>query len=116
MTMANVNPDLGKRFTLVVPLLFCALGLVTSLHAWQGMKSGYEVIDHWYFKQHNLLHGEPEMGSAYDDFPLFSKRKASAKGYCAALRFSMRSPQTLGLLWLGLGVLCLMVYFSGLRG
>lgn len=116
MTMANTNPDWGKVFTLVVPLLFCMLGLGTSLHAWPGMKSAYEIIDHWHFKQHNLLQREPEMGNAYDDSPLFAKRESSEKGYRTALKFSMRPPWIFSGLWVLLGVLCIIVHFFGLRG
>lgn len=116
MTMANENPDWGKLFTLVVPLMFSTLGFVTSVHAWPGVRSAYEIIDHWHFKQHNLLQNEPEMGNAYDDSPLFSKRESSEKGYRAALKFSMRSPWIFSALWLLLGGLCVVVHFFGLRG
>jgi hypothetical protein len=87
MTIANENPDWGKLFTLVVPLMFAILGFVTSVHAWPGIKSAYEIIDHWHFKQHNLLQNEPEMGNAYDDSPLFSKRESSEKGLPRAAEF-----------------------------
>lgn len=56
------------------------------------MRGGYDIIDHWYFKQSELLHSEPLMGLAYDESPLFCERESTHKGYRKALLFSVRTP------------------------
>lgn len=103
-SMANVNPEWGKLFTLVVPPLLAVFGLVTSVHAWPGIRSAYEIIDHWHFKQSQLLASEPAMGAAYDESPLFSERESSRSGWRKALLFSMRTPWLFSVLWTLLAV------------
>lgn len=112
-SMANLNPDWGKMFTLVVPPLLALLGLLNSLHAWPGIRAAYEIIDHWHFKQSQLLRSEPAMGLAYDEFPLFSEHESSEKGYRKGLLFSMRTPWLFSVFWLMLGAFSLYVQISG---
>lgn len=103
-SMANLNPEWGKLFTLVVPPLLALFGLVSSLHAWPGIRSAYEIIDHWHFKQSQLLDSEPAMGAAYDESPLFSEGESNEKRWRGALMFSMRTPWLFSILWVLLGV------------
>lgn len=103
-SMANLNPEWGKLFTLVVPPLLAVFGLVTSIHAWPGIRSAYEIIDHWHFKQSQLLASEPAMGAAYDESPLFSERESNRSGWRKALLFSMRTPWLFSVLWTLLAV------------
>lgn len=110
--MANLNPDWGKLFTLVVPLLMCALGIISSLHAWPGIKAAYQIIDHWYFKQVRLLQSEPLMGQAYDDSPLFTEQESTEGGYRKALEFSIRTPWIFSIFWLVLGIFSVYVHFD----
>lgn len=98
-SMANLNPEWGKIFTLVVPLLLALLGVVSSLNAWPGIRAAYAIIDHWHFKQSNLLRSEPAMGLNYDDSPLFSEAESSQKGYIKSLQFSMRTPWLFVIFW-----------------
>jgi hypothetical protein len=102
-SMANVNPEWGNLFSLVVSILLSVLGLITSLHAWSGIKAAYEITDHWYFKQSHLLDSQPGMSDVYDDTPLFAKRESNQRGYRDALKFSMRSPWIFSTLWILLG-------------
>ena len=102
-SMANVNPDWGNLFSLVVSVLLSVLGLITSLHAWSGIKAAYEIIDHWYLKQSHLLASQPRMSDVYDDSPLFAKRESNEGGYREALKFSMRAPWIFSTLWVVLG-------------
>lgn len=111
-SMGNLNPEWGKLFTLVVPALMAALGLVSSLHAWPGIRASYVIIDHWHFKQNQLLSAEPAMGAAYDDSPLFSERDSSAVAYRKSLMFSLRSPWLFSLFWVVLAFYCLYVQFD----
>lgn len=97
--MANVNPEWGKLFTLVVPPFLALLGILSSLNAWPGIRASYDIIDHWYYKQSELLRAEPVMGLAYDDSPLFSERESSHKGYRKALLFSVRTPWLFAAFW-----------------
>lgn len=108
--MANVNPQWGHAFTLVVPALLTLLGVITSLHAWPGLRAAYEIIDHWYFKQAQLLKSEPGLDNVYDDSPLFAQRESEEKGYRKALRFSMRSPWIFCAFWVLLGVIAVGVH------
>lgn len=104
--MANLNPEWGKLFTLVVPafLAFLALlGLLSSLNAWPGIRAAYDIIDHWHFKQSHLLSSEPLMGLAYDESPLFCETEASHKGYRKSLLFSLRTPWIFATFWVLLG-------------
>ena len=71
--MGNLNPEWGKLFTLVVPIFLVSLGILSSLNAWPGIRAAYEIIDHWHYKQSELLRSEPVMGMAYDESPLFSE-------------------------------------------
>jgi hypothetical protein len=102
-SMANMNPEWGKLFTLVVPPFLTLLGLICSMHAWPGIRAAYEIIDHWHFKQSQLLHSSPAMGMAYDDSPLFSEHESSEKGYRKSLMFSMRTPWLFSGFWFLLG-------------
>ncbi|UFH51677.1 RipA family octameric membrane protein [Pseudomonas sp. KNUC1026] len=103
-SMANVNTSWGPLFTMVAPSLLALLGMVSSLHAWPGIRASYEIIDHWQFKQRHLLASEPAMGRAYDDSPLFSDWENSQKGYRASLQFSLRSPVIFIVFWVLLGL------------
>ena len=97
--MANLNPEWGKLFTLVVPPFLALLGLLSSLNAWPGIRAAYDIIDHWHFKQSELLRSEPVMGMAYDESPLFSEMESSHKGYRKSLLFSMRAPWLFMVFW-----------------
>ena len=112
-SMANLNPDWGKVFTLVVPSILALLGIVSSMHAWPGIRAAYEIIDHWHFKQYQLLRAEPAMGMAYDDSPLFSKYEAQEKGYRQSLLFSMRTPWIFTVFWIVLAVFSTWLQFFG---
>lgn len=111
-SMANVNPEWGKLFTLVVPPLLALFGLVSSLHAWPGIRAAYEIIDHWHFKQSTLLASEPAMGAAYDESPLFSERESNERRWRGALLFSMRTPWLFSILWVMLGVFAVYAQFA----
>jgi hypothetical protein len=102
-SMANLNPEWGKLFTLVVPPFLTLLGMISSMHAWPGIRAAYEIIDHWHFKQSQLLHSQPAMGLAYDDSPLFCEHESSEKGYRKSLLFSMRTPWLFSVFWFLLG-------------
>jgi hypothetical protein len=112
-SMANINPEWGKLFTLVVPPFLTLLGLISSMHAWPGIRSAYEIIDHWHFKQSQLLHSSPAMGLAYDDSPLFSEHESSEKGYRKSLMFSMRTPWLFSGFWFLLGAFSIYAQVSG---
>ncbi|MBP5942896.1 MULTISPECIES: hypothetical protein [Pseudomonas] len=101
--MSNLNPEWGKLFTLVVPPFLALLGLLSSLNAWPGIRAAYDIIDHWHFKQSNLLQSEPLMGLAYDESPLFSEMESSHKGYRKSLLFSVRTPWIFATFWVMLG-------------
>jgi hypothetical protein len=102
--MSNLNPEWGKLFTLVVPAFLAMLGVFSSLNAWPGIRAAYDIIDHWHFKQSELLRSEPVMGMAYDDSPLFSEMESSHKGYRKSLLFSVRTPWLFTVFWVLLGV------------
>lgn len=111
-SMANLNPEWGKLFTLVVPSLMALLGVMSSLHAWPGFRAAYLIIDHWHFKQSHLLHSEPAMGFAYDDSPLFNETESSHKGYSDSLLFSMRTPWLFVIFWVVLASFCIYIQFT----
>jgi hypothetical protein len=106
-SMANLNPDWGHIFTLVVPALLAALGIVSSVHAWPGIRAAYDIIEHWHFKQYQLLRSEPSWGAAYDDSPLFSKHESQETAFRQSLLFSMRTPWIFTGVWAALGVFSL---------
>jgi hypothetical protein len=110
--MANVNPEWGKLCTLVVSPLLALLGVLSSMNAWPGIRSAYDIIDHWYFKQSELLRSEPIMGRAYDETSLFCKREASHKGYRKALLFSVRTPYIFAVFWLIVGIWSVAIQFT----
>jgi hypothetical protein len=97
--MANLNPEWGKLFTLLVPPFLALLGVLSSLNAWPGIRAAYDIIDHWYFKQSELLRSEPIMGMAYDESPLFCERESTHKGYRKGLLFSVRTPWLFAAFW-----------------
>ncbi|MBA1321027.1 hypothetical protein [Pseudomonas plecoglossicida] len=101
--MANGNPSWGRLFTLVVPAFLALLGIISSLNAWPGIRASYGIIDHWHFKQSHLLHNEPSMGFAYDDWPLFSESESTHRGYRKSLLFSIRTPWLFLIFWVLLG-------------
>ena len=111
-SMANVNPEWGKLFTLVVPPLFALLGLVSSLHAWPGIRASYDIIDHWHFKQSQLLRSRPNMGFAFDEYPLFSERESTEQGHRPSLLFSMRTPWIFSGFWVLLGIFAVYVQYA----
>ena len=102
--MANLNPEWGKFFTLTVPPMLAVLGILISLNAWPGIRAAYDIIDHWHFKQSELLSSQPVMGMAYDESPLFSEVESSHKGYRKSVLFSMRAPWLFMVFWLVLGI------------
>ncbi|SDU94956.1 hypothetical protein [Pseudomonas mucidolens] len=101
--MGNLNPEWSKLFTLVVPLFLALLGVLSSLNAWPGIRAAYDIIDHWHFKQSELLRSEPMMGLAYDESPLFSEMESTHKGYRKSLLFSVRTPWLFMVFWIVLG-------------
>ncbi|KAA0943533.1 MULTISPECIES: hypothetical protein [unclassified Pseudomonas] len=101
--MSNLNPEWGKLFTLVVPAFLALLGVLSSLNAWPGIRAAYDIIDHWHFKQSELLRSEPVMGLSYDESPLFCETESSHKGYRKALLFSVRTPWLFMVFWMLLG-------------
>lgn len=111
-SMANLNPEWGKLFTLFVPAMMALLGIVSSLHAWPGIRAAYDIIDHWHFKQSQLLDSEPMMGMAYDDSPLFSSHESTQKGYAKSLLFSVRTPWLFTIFWAVMGVFAIYVQFG----
>ncbi|MFT0622025.1 hypothetical protein [Ectopseudomonas guguanensis] len=103
-SMANSNEDWGAVFTLVVPALFTLLGIISSLHAWPGIRASATIIEHWHYKQEQLLRSDPEFGHAYDDSPLFSEQEASRESTYKSLLFFLRSPWLFIVFWSALGV------------
>lgn len=112
-SMANLNPEWGKTFTLVIPPILALLGIVSSMHAWPGIRAAYDIIDHWHFKQNQLLRADPVMGMAYDDSPLFSEHEAQEKGFRQSLLFSVRTPWIFTVFWVVLGVFSVWLQFAG---
>ncbi|SDA57905.1 hypothetical protein SAMN03159475_2009 [Pseudomonas sp. NFPP33] len=103
-SMANLNENWGTLFTLVVPALFTLLGIISSLHAWPGIRASATIIEHWHYKQEQLLRSDPEFGHAYDDSPLFSEKEASRESTYKSLLFFLRSPWLFIVFWSVLGV------------
>ncbi|HWV08049.1 hypothetical protein [Pseudomonas sp.] len=114
-SMANTNTEWGDLFTLVVPVLLALLGIVSSLHAWPGIKASAHIIGHWHFKQEHLLRSEPQFGHAYDDSPLFSEHESSKDTYHKSLLFSLRSPWLFAVFWWVLGAFSLWLQLSAVR-
>jgi len=108
-SMANVNPSWGHLFTLFVPPFLALLGILSTLNALPGLKASYGIIDHWHFKQSQLLRNEPAVGMPYDDWPLFNETESSHRGYRKSLLFSMRTPWIFLVFWILLGVFCLTI-------
>lgn len=102
-SMANVNPEWGKMFTLVVPPFLALLGILSSLNAWPGIRAAYRIIEHWQLKQSHLLRSEPMMGLVYDESPLFSEAETSRDGHRKSLLFSLRTPWIFLSFWVLLG-------------
>lgn len=102
-SMANANDTWGELFTLVVPALLALLGVVSSLHAWPGIKASAAIICHWRYKQEHLLRSDPKFGQAYDDSPLFSEQESSKNSSYKSLLFSLRSPWLFTVFWVALG-------------
>lgn len=111
-SMSNLNQSWGEMFTLVVPPFLALLGVLSSLNAWPGIRAAYEIIDHWHFKQSELLRSEPLMGLAYDESPLFSERESTHKGYRKSLLFSVRTPWIFAAFWVLLGVYSVFIQVS----
>lgn len=111
-SMANLNPEWGELFTLVVPTLMAILGILSSLHAWPGFRASWVIIDHWHFKQSHLLRSDQVMGKVYDDFPLFNEKESSQKGYRKSLMFSMRTPWLFVIFWVVLASFCIYVQLA----
>ncbi len=103
-SMANSNENWGALFTLVVPALFTLLGIINSLHAWPGIRASATIIEHWHYKQVQLLHSDPEFGHAYDDSSLFSEQEASWENTYKSLSFFLRSPWLFIVFWSVLGL------------
>lgn len=102
-SMANLNPEWGKMFTIVVPPLLALLGILSSLNAWPGIHAAFRIIEHWQLKQSHLLHSMPMMGLVYDESPLFSETETSRDGHRKSLLFSLRTPWIFLSFWVLLG-------------
>jgi hypothetical protein len=111
-SMANMNPQWGVLFTLVVPVMLALFGVICSLVAWPGIKSACDIIDHWYHKQSGLLRSDPAIGLAYDESPLFSSWESTDKGHKSSLLFSKRTPWMFCVFWLCLGSFALYVHVA----
>ena len=109
-SMANLNPQWGVIFTMVVPVMLVIFGVVSSIMAWPGIKAACDIIDHWYYKQSGLLRSEPVIGMAYDDSPLFSAWESTDRGHKTALLFSKRTPWMFFVFWLCLGIFAVFVH------
>lgn len=114
-SMANTNNERSDLFTMVVPVLLALLGIVSSLHAWPGIKASAHIIGHWHFKQGHLLRSEPKFSHAYDDSPLFSKHESGKDTYQKSLLFSLRSPWLFAVFWWVLGAFSLWLQLSAVR-
>jgi uncharacterized membrane protein len=115
-TMANLNEQWGKFFTLIVPLFLALLGVTLSAHAWPGIKASYRLIDHWYAKQTFLLRSERSASNDREGVPLFSHRETMQNGNDKALGFSTRTPWLFASVWVLLGGFSLYVHLAGLAG
>lgn len=111
-SMSNLNPAWGEVFTLVIPALLSLLGLINSLHAWPGIRASSEIIQHWHFKQTQLLRSDPQMGRAYDESPLFSERESNRASFDKSLLFSRRTPFLFSGFWVALALFSLAVQLS----
>lgn len=111
-SMANLNPQWGVIFTMVVPPMLALFGLLSSVSAWPGIKASCDIIDHWYFKQSGLLQSEPVIGLAYDDSPLFSSWESSQTGHKKSLLFSKRTPWMFAVFWVFLGAFAVFVHMA----
>lgn len=111
-SMANLNPNWGELFTLVVPVLLALLGGISSLHAWPGIKASAAIIGHWHFKQEQLLRSDPKFGQAYDDSPLFCERESNEESYYKSLLFSLRTPWLFTVFWCILGAFSIWLQFA----
>ncbi len=106
-SMANLNPDWGKQFTLVVPPTLALFGVLCSLSAWSGIKAACDIIEHWHSKQIGLLSFDPVFSLKDDDNPLFSDWESSFIGQRKSLSFSKRTPWLFSGLWVFLAVFAL---------
>jgi len=111
-SMANLNPQWGSLFTIVVPIMLALFGTVSSAIAWPGIKAACDIIDHWYLKQSGLLASNPLVGLSYDDSPLFSRWESTDKGHRPALIFSKRAPWFFCIFWLCLGAISTYVHLT----
>lgn len=110
-SMSNTNSQWGTQFTLYVPTLLALLGLVTSIHAWPGIKAAFDVIEHWHRKQCELLDtlNEPCVTRVT---PLYGAGNEPLNGsrYRKSLLFSLRSPLIFSVVWAFLGVLAVSLH------
>lgn len=111
-SMANLNPQWGVVFTLVVPIMLALFGVFSSIMAWPGIKAACDVIDHWYYKQNGLLRSDPAIGLSYDDSPLFSSWESTGKDHKLSLLFSIRTPWMFCIFWLCLGGFAIFVHIA----
>lgn len=110
--MANRSPEWGHLFTLVVPAALALLGILSSLNAWPGIRAAYLIIQHWHFKQAQLLNSDPFTGSSYDNVPLFSDKESDPSHFRKSLMFNVRSPILFAAFWTVLGVFSIWLQLS----
>ncbi|WP_126362890.1 hypothetical protein [Pseudomonas fluorescens] len=98
--MCNQNAEWGRLVTLIIPLSLAFLGILISINAWPGLRAAYDIIDHWYYKQSELMRSEVVMRMTCDELPLFCERESTHKGYRKALLFSIRLPWIFSSFWM----------------
>jgi hypothetical protein len=110
-SMSNTNPHWGLQFSLLVPTLLALLGLVTSMHAWPGIKAAFDVIEHWHQKQCELLDRLDKQTLSVVS-PLYDAgaEPGNSSRHKKSLLFSLRTPLIFSVVWSFLGLLVITLH------
>ncbi|MBC8140337.1 MAG: hypothetical protein H7Y38_02720 [Armatimonadetes bacterium] len=128
ISLGNTNPVLGKRFTLLYPLLLAAAGLSVTFYAYPAISGAAQIIRLWHKKQGQLflldpgvaeadpeaMLPDPAMVAYRDDRPLVVSKRTGKVPLdpiqAQSLRFSVVIPVLFAVTWLALVALTLTLH------
>jgi len=107
ISMGNMNPAWGNRFSLYFPLLLSLVGILLSIRAQPGITGVCDIISQWHDKQSALF----ELGLGLEDYDVL-RRDTVKSIHDRTLWFAQTSHWIFGVAWFLMALLTIALHNS----